>query len=199
MKVVGVVLAGGASSRFGSDKLATELDGRPLVLHALAAVAQVADVTVVVIGPGAPAPVIPDPLASVLAVARDPVAHRGPLAGLAAALSAPESADADIALLVGGDMPWLDPAVLRLLVDMLAADPRASIAILESDPRPSLPMTLRASAARPAAEALLARDRRALRGLLDLLPALVVPASAWRAIDPAGATLRDVDQPSDLP
>ena len=199
MKLVAIVLAGGASSRFGSNKLAAELDGRTLLHHPLVAVAQVTDVIVVVIGPAAPEPAIPPTLAARIVITRDAVAHRGPLAGLAAGLATPEAADADIALLVGGDMPWLDPAVLRLLAEALATDPSAAIATLEADPRPLLPMTLRASAGRSASQALLARDRRALRGLFDLLPAVVVPASAWRLLDPAGATLRDVDQPSDLP
>ena len=51
-----IVLAGGASSRFGSDKLAAPLDGRPLLHHALDAVAAVADHVIVVVGPGQAGP-----------------------------------------------------------------------------------------------------------------------------------------------
>ena len=54
--VFALVLAGGASSRFGSDKLAATLDGRPLLHHALEAVAAVADRIVLVVAPGAPLP-----------------------------------------------------------------------------------------------------------------------------------------------
>ena len=40
--VTGIILAGGASARFGSDKLAAPVGGRPLLQHALEAVAAVA-------------------------------------------------------------------------------------------------------------------------------------------------------------
>src|SRR5689334_8903508 len=40
---VGIVLAGGASSRFGRDKVTAEYDGRPLVHHALERLASVTD------------------------------------------------------------------------------------------------------------------------------------------------------------
>lgn len=39
MTILGVVLAGGQSRRFGADKALAVLDGRPLIAHALAALA----------------------------------------------------------------------------------------------------------------------------------------------------------------
>ena len=59
-------------------------------------------------------------------------------------------------------------------------------------------MAVRVALAAPAAAELLAADRRSLRGLLDAVPSAVVPLSAWRPLDPAAATLRDVDVPGDL-
>ena len=47
--ITGIVLAGGRSRRFGSDKLASDVGGRPLVEHAIDALATVADEVVVVI------------------------------------------------------------------------------------------------------------------------------------------------------
>ena len=52
MRVGGVVLAAGAGSRFGGDKLVAPLDGRPLVRHVVdAAVAAGLDPIVVVVPP----------------------------------------------------------------------------------------------------------------------------------------------------
>ncbi|MEX2252498.1 MAG: 2-C-methyl-D-erythritol 4-phosphate cytidylyltransferase [Acidimicrobiia bacterium] len=43
-----IIVAGGASSRFGGDKLMTPIAGRPLVLHTVAAVAGMVDICVLV-------------------------------------------------------------------------------------------------------------------------------------------------------
>jgi molybdopterin-guanine dinucleotide biosynthesis protein A len=61
-----------------------------------------------------------------------------------------------------------------------------------------LPLAVRPSLAAPAVTGLLHEDRRALRGLLARVPSAVVPAQAWRALDPDGRTLRDVDTRDDL-
>lgn len=200
MRIAAVVLAGGASSRFGGNKLAAPLGGRPVLDHALAAVAGITDVVVVVIGPGDPAPAIRGDLGVEVVVARDVVAHQGPLAGLAAGLAALRETGRpiDIALVVAGDMPTLVPDVLRLLVEALAADPTLGVARLESEPVSVLPAAMRPGIAVPAAAALLAADRRSLRGLLDVVPSASISAAEWRALDPDGATLRDVDTPADL-
>lgn len=218
--VVAVVLAGGASSRFGSDKLAARYDGRPLLHHALGAVGAVADRIVVVIAPEAPLPPVPEVLAGRVVFARDAAALGGPLAGMAAGLAAivegiaaldapvpdaaPRSSGAtegrnEIVLVVGGDMPALVPAVLRLLAEALAADRSlAAMTLAASAPTP-LPMAVRAGAALTAIDAILVSGgRRSLLALVDAVPSATLPADAWRALDPAGVTLRDVDAPSDL-
>lgn len=196
-----IVLAGGASTRFGGDKLAAEVDGRPLLHHALAAAAAIASPVVVVISPDAAVPPLPDDLAAVVTVARDTAPHRGPLAGLAAGLIA--LADIDhghdaATIVVAGDMPRLQPGVLGLLAAAVDRDPSIGAAILEAEPLSVLPLAIRPSLARPAVDARLGADRRALSGLLDDLPIAVVPASTWRALDPDAQTLRDVDAPADL-
>ncbi len=209
-----IVLAGGASSRFGSDKLAASLDGRPLLHHALEAVGVVADRIVVVIGPEAPSPSVPQDLAARVVFARDAAAHGGPLAGLAAGLAAavtpaadepPRIAlvvggDARLALVVGGDMPALVPAVLRLLVERLAAEPALDAMTLAA-PRPApLPAAVRPDAVLVAVDAILASGgRRSLLAPLGIVRSATLAAEEWRALDPEGDTLRDIDTPADLP
>ena len=72
-----IVLAGGRSSRFGRDKLAEPVDGRPLVHHAIDAVRPIATEIIVVAAPGAN-PALPMDVTLV----HDAVAFEGPLAGL---------------------------------------------------------------------------------------------------------------------
>jgi len=202
--VVGIVLAGGASSRFGSDKLSVSVDGRPLLHRALASVASVADRVVVAIAPEAPSPSVPEALAGRIVFARDAAAHGGPLAGLAAGLAGIGTFVRDeaprIALVVGGDMPALVPDVLRLLADALAADPSlVAMTLAGSHPAP-LPLVVRTQAARTAIDAILASGgRRSLLALLDVVPSATLPEAVWRPLDPSGATLRDIDTPADLP
>jgi molybdopterin-guanine dinucleotide biosynthesis protein A len=213
--VVAIVLAGGASSRFGSDKLAAELGSRPLLHHALEGVAAVAGSIVIVVAPEASRPAIPASLTGRVVFARDAAAHGGPLAGLAAGLAAVDARLGDeaphisgvaggargdrVVLVVGGDMPSLVPAVLRLLAESLVADPSlVAMRLAASRPAP-LPMVVRPVPARAAIDAILAGGgRRSLRALFDAVPSAAVPEAAWRVLDPTGATLRDVDAPTDL-
>lgn len=200
-----IVLAGGAGTRFGADKLAAPLNDRPLLHHALEACAAVAPAIVLVLAPDAPRPGLPPSLEDRVIVARDRTAHQGPLAGLAAGLevTAVAAPDADAAIVVGGDMPRLVPGVLRLLIDRLgqaAASglPVPDAAILEAEPTAYLPLAVRIGAATRAARSLLNVDRRSLRALLDQLSSARIEAATWRAADPQGRTLSDIDTPGDL-
>jgi molybdopterin-guanine dinucleotide biosynthesis protein A len=186
-----IVLAGGASTRFGGDKLAAPIDGDTVLGRSVATAREVAGRVVLVIGPDDRAPAIEGVI-----LARDPVAHRGPLAGLVTGLET--LVDPDIALVLAGDMPGVRSPILRLLVEALRADPSLAIAHLEANPVATLPLAARPEVVLPVARALLAADRRSLRALLDSVPSHAIPAAAWRAIDPDGATLRDIDTPQDL-
>jgi molybdopterin-guanine dinucleotide biosynthesis protein A len=203
-----VVLAGGRSRRFGTDKLAAPLaDGRSVLAHAVAVAAAVADELVVVVAPGTDRPA---GLPGRTRIVHDPEPDVGPLLGLAGGLQA--VADG-IVLLVGGDMPALDPSVLRLLIGAIGADPVAEVARLEVDgtSAPSgaaraagasdlsvLPCVIRREAALQACQEAMATGDRRLRGCLDRLVTTAVPAGEWRALDPTGRTLVDIDRPADL-
>jgi molybdopterin-guanine dinucleotide biosynthesis protein A len=192
-----IVLAGGASSRFGGDKLAARYRELPVLHHALMAVGSVAGPIVLVLAPGAPVPPLPGALVPRVVVAHDPAEHEGPLAGLAAGLDllAPGT---ESAIVVAGDMPSLVPSVLGLLADALAADAALGVVTLAAEPVAPLPAAVRPAIAEPAADALLADGRRSLRALSAAVPSRVLPADAWRALDPGGLTLRDIDTPNDL-
>jgi molybdopterin-guanine dinucleotide biosynthesis protein A len=145
----------------------------------------------VVVAPGA-APAVP----AGVRVVHDAQAYEGPLAGVAAGLAATH---ADIVVVVAGDMPAIVAGVLERLVAAVTAA-RADAAVLEvGDDRPPIPMAVRRSAAVTLATSLLADGQRRLRALPDGLHAATVPEREWRADDPGGASLLDVNTPSDLP
>lgn len=208
--VTAIVLAGGRSRRFGADKLAVSVDGRPLLERAISAVATMADEVVLVIAADGVEPTI-DPAITRgvrLTVVRDAEPGGGPLAGLAAGLSV---ASAGVAVVVGGDQPSLVPGVLAALVRSLAGPVPGQrgvtagtggpldIVVLEAEPPfRSLPAALRVAAAGPAAGPVLSGRRRSLVALYETLRVGILPAAEWRALDPEGATLRDVDRPEDV-
>jgi molybdenum cofactor guanylyltransferase len=199
-RATGIVLAGGASSRFGADKLAVEIDGRPLLHHAIAACASVVDEVIVVIAADGARPPLPADLGVPVRVVRDAASGLGPLAGLAAGLAA---ARAPLAILVGGDQPWLRAGILDLLIAELEPAPgRPDVDVVALADGTSLwpfPVALRVATASPAAESALAGTERRLFGLFGQLRVRLVPEARWRTLDPAGDSLRDVDTPADLP
>lgn len=190
-RIGAIVLAGGRSSRFGRDKLAEPIDGRPLLDLAVEAVGAVASDVVVVIAP-ADRRTVP----AGARIAHDSKAFEGPLAGLAAGLEALEP-DVERVIVVGGDMPFLAPPVLDRLLAGLGAPVTAVVLGTEGDVAP-LPAAYDRRSASTAVEALLAAGERRLRALPLRLAASVVPAADWAGDDPTAATLRDIDRPEDL-
>lgn len=195
--VSGIVLAGGSSSRFGSDKLVARFDGVPLLDRAVAAVARAAGCTeiVVVVAPGddreLPSADVP------VRRAIDPAAHGGPLIGLLAGL---EIAKEPLVIVAGGDMPTLSPDVLGALVRALTATEGAADAavLMQRGKAHPLPAAFRNGAATQAARRLIGDGERSLVAVLRSLAVRELAEGEWRGLDPTGATLRDVDQPDDL-
>jgi molybdopterin-guanine dinucleotide biosynthesis protein A len=188
----GIVLAGGRSTRFGSDKLAASLDGVPLVRRAVEALTAVTDGVIVVLPPG----VERDDLPEDVTVTHDAQEGEGPLAGLHTGLLA--AVRTDQVIVAGGDMPELQPAVLRLLLDTLDDASVDAVALADGDrPRP-LPIALRTWPAADAVHTLLHAGRRRLRDVLDSLRTGVIDEATWTELDPARLTLRDIDEPGDL-
>jgi molybdopterin-guanine dinucleotide biosynthesis protein A len=193
--VSGIVLAGGRSSRFGSDKLRAEIDGRSLLELAIDAVAAVSTEVVIVLATdderALPRSVVP------VRRAADPEPYGGPLVGLLAGL---EHAREPFVVAVGGDMPSVQPAILAALVRALASSPdHVGGAVLASQGRlVPLPAVLRTGSATDVVRRLVADGERRLRSTFERMPTRILEEAEWRPLDPEGATLRDVDRPADL-
>jgi molybdopterin-guanine dinucleotide biosynthesis protein A len=189
-----VVLAGGRSSRFGSDKLIAPYEGAPLLKHAVMALAEVCAEVIVVLPPDAAEPAF---LAELPArFAHDAVTGEGPLAGLVAGLG---TVSTDLTLVCGGDMPDPVLAVLREMLRVADEAPVEAVALRDGERFRPLPSVIRTEAALANARVLLDRGERSLRSLLDSLRVAVVEAETWHALDPDRSTLRDIDTPGDLP
>jgi len=197
-----IVLAGGRSARFGRDKLATPLDGRPLIERAIDAVRPLATEILVVTAPldeGDASDAACDAtrhLPDDVPLVRDPVPYEGPLVGVLAGLRV---ATEPVVVVVAGDMPTLVMAVLASIVDRLERS-GADAVVLDHDGRPRpLPMAVRRVPALDAAGRLVEGGERRLRALAHALAAVAISESEWRSLDLDGRTMRDIDLPSDLP
>jgi molybdopterin-guanine dinucleotide biosynthesis protein A len=189
----GIVLAGGRSTRFGADKLAAPLDGRPLLHWPLEVLTGICREVVLVVGqegiPPLPALSVP------LRIVRDDEPGAGPLPALITGL---QEAVAETAIVVAGDMPSMVPALLQELARRAtAADTDAAVLLDGTTIRP-LPAALRCTAAIDAARRLRDRGEDRLRAVFAELRVDRVPEAHWRTLDPSGATLLDVDTVDDL-
>jgi len=103
--ILGVVLAGGQSTRFGSDKALAELGGRTLLARAVDTLQGFCEYVVVAGREMAPAPTIPD----------WPGAGMGPLGGIAAGLRLAQDEDYEAVLTCGVDSVNLPETLLEML------------------------------------------------------------------------------------
>jgi molybdenum cofactor guanylyltransferase len=191
--VTGIVLAGGRSTRFGSDKLRAPYDGMPLLHHAVLRLAEVTREVVVVLAPDAETPSLPPGLP--VRFVHDAEEGQGPLEGALAGLSATET---DLSVLAGGDMPGLATPVIVEMLRVAAEAPVEGVSLEDaSRPRP-LPLVVRTVPAREAAHALRHGGEHRLRALLEGLRTAVIDEATWHGLDPSRATLRDIDRPEDL-
>lgn len=113
----GLVLAGGRSRRFGSDKRLAKLDGEELVRRAYEKLASVVDGTVYV-GTGSERTVLPGLARATVVV--DQVHDRGPLAGIASALLSAR----DGILVLACDLPLVRRTTLASLARMARGSDR---------------------------------------------------------------------------
>ena len=150
--ILGVVLAGGMSTRFGSDKALAELAGRTLLARAVDGLAGFCEHVIIAGRDHGPAPCIPD----------WPRAGMGPLAGIAAGLHHADDEGYATVLTCGVDSADLPEDLLDLLSPAPAflADqpvvghwPRGAVGeierILESGERHSMLHFAEAIGARP--------------------------------------------------
>lgn len=177
---IGVVLAGGASTRMGVDKSRLLIGGRSMIDHVLAAFAVVGLEPVVAGGP---------PHESTATVP-DPHDMAGPSAGLAAAFRRHPGADA---VVVGADQPYIAAGTLqRLLVrrgDAVVPFDRKRQATCAVYRDPCSPMLERLAPSDPAPS---------LQHLLDEVDAVVVPPETWRRWGEDGRSWLSIDTPEAL-
>ncbi|MFQ5489524.1 MAG: molybdenum cofactor guanylyltransferase, partial [Phycisphaerae bacterium] len=190
-RLAGIVLCGGQSTRMGTPKPLLEFAGRPLLSHVVSAVSQAAHPVVVSAAADQDLP----PLDADIQIVRDTVADAGPLQGIADAAST--LADrADLIFVTGCDAPFITPAIIGRLADLLGTH-QAAVPLLHGRRQPLLAV-YRADALATLASRRLAQNRPSLMGLLDALDLVIVPDHQLADLDPNLDIARNLNSPDDL-
>jgi molybdenum cofactor guanylyltransferase len=188
-RVAGIILCGGQSQRMGRPKAWLSFAGETMLGRVVRILSEVVQPLVVVAAPEQDVP----PLPADIAIVRDAERGRGPLQGLAAGLAALQG-KADAAYLSSCDVPFLQPAFVRRLIDLLGAHsicvprvggfhhPLAAVYRLE---------------VLAAVERLLAADRLRPVFLFDEVPTRIVEAAELADVDPTFQSLRNLNTPED--
>ena len=183
--VTGIVLAGGASRRMGRDKAFLTLGGRSLIQIVIDHLAKVCAEVLVVASDMRPYAGIGTRLVT------DRYRQVGVLGGLHAGLSA---ARGELALVVGCDMPFLDPALLRAFIGWAHG---FDAVVLK---RGEYVEPLHASYRRTCLPAITAAIRDNNRRVVSFFPHVrtrFVTAEQIAAIDPAFRSFRNINTPAD--
>lgn len=110
-----VVLAAGSSKRFGEDKMLSDFDGKPLILHAVGnAIASDADSVIVVVNDGGGPVMQKLPLGVIVAVNNNP--SRGMSSSIIAGLSS-IGPDLCSCIILAGDQPFVSSEMLNALIN----------------------------------------------------------------------------------
>lgn len=181
--MIGVVLAGGLGSRMGEvgqSKPAAPLAGRPMIGWPLSALGSVCSRLAVTCKADTALP----PLPRGVLRWNEPAEPRHPLTGIVFSL---EQAGEDV-LVCAADMPFVDPAVLRALLDAAERSPQALAVVAEAEGRSEPLLGAYRGGAIPGLDEQ-ARDVRLRRAVADLRPVRV-------AVDPGA--VRSVNTPAQL-
>jgi len=184
-RTLGVLLAGGRSSRMGREKPLLEIGGRLLIERVAAAVVLCASKTVVVTNR-------PELYSFLnLPTIQDTWPGRGPLAGIHAGL---RHATCERILVVACDYPFLDAATLRRIT---AEDPAGGVIVPFIDGKLQPLCALYSVSVLPLVETSIASGELMVSSLLARLPQRVVQQ---RALGGAAAsrTFFNVNTPEDL-
>lgn len=189
MNVGGIVLCGGQSKRMGRPKAWLPFGGETMLARVVRLLSEAISPIVVVAAPEQEVP----PLPSEIVVVRDEEKDRGPLQGLAAGLTALQG-KAEAAYLSSCDVPFLKPAFVRRLIDLLG-DHAICVPRVGEYHHP-LAAVYRLEVAETARQ-LLAEDRLRPFFLFETVSTRVVEAAELAAVDPTFQTLRNLNSPEE--
>jgi molybdopterin-guanine dinucleotide biosynthesis protein A len=189
VEATAIILAGGKSTRFGSDKAAALLGGRPLLHRVVDAASEVCGNIIVVRAAGQRLPDIRHDVR----VMEDEYEALGPLAGMITAFEAGSDAPS---LVLSCDAPLVRPALLRAMLEALPGH-GAVCGLLEQRAQP-LPGAYDASRCLPLFRTRVERGDLAVHAALAEVDTLMWDEARLRQYDPSLLSFLGVNTPDDL-
>lgn len=189
MEISAVILAGGASKRFGRPKALIEIAGQPMLAHVADALASLADETIVSMADRR----FEESIRSILphaVLAYDERRDRGPIEGLRCTALA---ARGDVLIVAPCDAPFIRPQLYRLFLDLLGGHDAAVPRLDSIDPVRAVFRRDRISEALSASP-----DIASPSALADRLDTVFVPRDQLRTADRELISFFDVNTRRDL-
>lgn len=184
----GIILAGGSSHRMGVDKRFLSVHGKPLVGWVLERLSQLVDEIIVATMEPALFAALP------VQVTTDRYPGHGVLAGLHAGLTAAHGA---WALVVAGDMPFLNLSLLRGMMQQAQASAADVIVPQWQGELEPLHALYRPAVCAPAAEAALQAGKRRIIAFYPDVRVHVMPQDEVARYDPEGRSFCNINTPED--
>ena len=190
-----VILAGGFSRRFGSDKGLVVLVNKPLVIHVIDSVSEVVDEVLLVVSSEDQKKTFEPILKDKAKLVIDKDESQSPLVG---AITGFESAKGEYSLLLPCDAPLVSTQIVQFLLDMFT-NKRAVIPRWPSGYIEPLQAVYHTKSALIAAKTALAQGKMNMRSMIDnLRGARYVSTMVLEQLEPRLLTFFNVNTPQDL-
>ena len=195
LKNSAVILAGGFSRRFGSDKGLVTLAGKPLVLHMIDRVSKLVDEVLLIISSETQKKSFEHIIANKAKMVLDKYGSQSPLVG---AITGFEAAKGEYSLLLPCDTPLVSEQIVQLLLDMCtnrsAAIPRWPKGYIEP-----LQAVYHTETALTAAKTALEQGKRNMQSMIDKLEGVrYVSTKVLEQLEPNLSTFVNINTPQDL-
>ncbi len=190
-----IILAGGSSTRFNTDKGVLELDGKPLLSHVIDAVEGLVEEIIVVTNTQARADTYAKLVSEEVRFAVDIRESKGPLVG---ALTGFEEANGEYSVLLPFDSPFVSKEVLSLLFDCCIGKAAAVPRWTNQDIEP-LHAVYNTKQALVATEEALAENEVDMQAVVERLRGVrYISTMVIEQLDPDFKTFFNINSPLDL-
>jgi molybdopterin-guanine dinucleotide biosynthesis protein A len=190
LRITGVILAGGMSTRLGRNKALEPLAGQPLIGRVLTLLSSLTDESVVVVNDEHRAAELPLPTDALVAV--DVYPDSGSLGGIFTGLQA---ANGEWALVVACDMPFLNPSLLSRMLE-LSDGYDVVVPILDGRPEPT--HALYSKVCIPHMEERLQQGKLKITGFYEHVRVRYITESEVDRLDPGRLSFFNVNTQDDL-